>query len=129
MEKILIAYFVFVLFVHTWAPQALLMHLEQHFLILHALLQTNQYVYLLSIFMSISVDRCTVLTYGWGEEPGCTYNWGGGGGSPKRLYKAPTDNAKPQQTIESPDRQYKAPKRVFKAPTDYTKPRKDYRNL
>ena len=38
-----------------------------------------------------------------------------GPGGPKRLYKAPTDNTKPQQTIQSPNRQYKAPK-------DYTKP-------
>ena len=35
--------------------------------------------------------------------------WGGRGGSPKRLHKAPTDKTKPQQTIQSPDRQYKAP--------------------
>ena len=36
--------------------------------------------------------------------------------SPDRLYKAPTDNTKPQQTIESPDRLYKAPERLYKAP-------------
>ena len=40
---------------------------------------------------------------------------------PKRLYKAPTDNTKPQKDytkpqniIQSPDRLYKAPKRVYK---------------
>ena len=39
---------------------------------------------------------------------------GARGGGPKRLYKAPTDNTRPQQTIESPDR-------LHKGPTDYTK--------
>ena len=34
---------------------------------------------------------------------------GKGGGSRKRVYKAPTDYPKPQQTIQSPDRLYKAP--------------------
>ena len=32
------------------------------------------------------------------------------------LYKAPTDYTKPQQTIQSPDRQYNAPKRLYKDP-------------
>jgi len=52
-----------------------------------------------------------------------------GPGSPERLHKAPTDYTKPQQTIQIPDRLYKAPKRLYKAPkrlhkapTDYTKP-------
>ena len=34
---------------------------------------------------------------------------GEGGEAPSRLYKAPTDKTKPQQTIKSPDRLYKAP--------------------
>ena len=36
------------------------------------------------------------------------------------VYKAPTDYAKPQQTIQSP-------KTLYKAPTDYTKTLKDYK--
>ena len=36
--------------------------------------------------------------------------------------EAPKDFTKPQQTIQSPDR-------LYKAPTYYTKPPKDYRNL
>ena len=44
-----------------------------------------------------------------------------GPGGPKRLHKAPTNNTKPQQTIQSPNR-------LYKPPTDYTKPRKDYTN-
>ena len=32
---------------------------------------------------------------------------GGGGGRPKRLYKAPTDYTKPRLTIQIPDRLYK----------------------
>ena len=43
-------------------------------------------------------------------------NGAGGAGGAKRLYKAPTDNRKPQQTIESLDRLYKAPERLYKAP-------------
>ena len=39
---------------------------------------------------------------------------GGGGGSPNRLYKAPTDYTKPQQLIQSPNRQYKAAKHYTK---------------
>ena len=39
-----------------------------------------------------------------------------GGGSPRRLYKAPTDNRKPRQTIESPDRLYKAPEKIIQSP-------------
>ena len=31
-------------------------------------------------------------------------SWPLGGGSPKRLYKAPKNNTKPQQTMQSPDR-------------------------
>ena len=38
-----------------------------------------------------------------------------------RLYKAPTDYTKPQQTIQSPNRQYKAP-------TDNTKPQQTIQN-
>ena len=41
---------------------------------------------------------------------------------PNRLYNAPTDNTKPQQPVQSPDRLHKAPKKQYKAPTDYTKP-------
>jgi len=47
-----------------------------------------------------------------------------GPGSPERLHKAPTDYTKPQQTIQIPDRLYKAQKRLYKAPTDFTKPQK-----
>ena len=34
--------------------------------------------------------------------------------SPDKLYKAPTDNTKPRQTTQSPDRLYKAPKQLYK---------------
>ena len=34
--------------------------------------------------------------------------------SPDRVYKAPTDNTKPQQTIQSPNTQYKAPETLHK---------------
>ena len=43
----------------------------------------------------------------------CGAPWGAGGGrggSPKRLYKAPTDYTKPRQTIQSPKTLYKAQK-------------------
>ena len=48
--------------------------------------------------------------------------WGGGGKpqktlqSPNRQYKAPTDYTKPRQTIQSPDRQYKAPEKTIRNP-------------
>ena len=38
------------------------------------------------------------------------------------VWEAPTDNTKSQQTIQSPDRLYKAPK-------DYTKPKNIRQNL
>ena len=34
---------------------------------------------------------------------------GPGGGSPKRLYKAPTDNTKPQKTIQSSEKTIQRP--------------------
>ena len=48
------------------------------------------------------------------------------GGSPKRLYKAPTDYTKPQSDYTKPNRLYKAPtgNSPYKAPTEYTKPEK-----
>ena len=52
---------------------------------------------------------------GWGD--------GGGRGGDKLgwghiriLYKAPTDDTKPQNTIQSPDRLYKAPTNYIKPP-------------
>ena len=49
-----------------------------------------------------------------------------GWGHIRILYKTPTDYTKPQQTIQSPDKLYKAPERLYKAPTDYTKPQANY---
>ena len=37
--------------------------------------------------------------------------------SPDRLYKAPTHYTKPRHTVQSPNTLYKAPKRVYKDPT------------
>ena len=51
---------------------------------------------------------------------------GPGGGRPKRLYKAPTDYAKPQKEYTKPRQTIKRPDRLYKTPTDYTKPQKDY---
>ena len=50
-----------------------------------------------------------------GEAPA---EGGGRGGDRLGLYEAPTDNTKPQQTIQSPRNinLYKAPKRLHKAP-------------
>ena len=44
-----------------------------------------------------------------------------GSGHPKRLYKAPTDYTKPQQTIQNPNRIYKAPQSLHKTIKHYTK--------
>ena len=46
----------------------------------------------------------------------------GGGPPAEGPAEAPKDFTKPQQTIQSPDR-------LYKAPTDYTKPPKHYTNI
>ena len=43
--------------------------------------------------------------------------------SPRRLYKASTDNTKPRQTLQSPRKTIESPDRLYKAPTNYTKPK------
>ena len=48
---------------------------------------------------------------------------GARGGKPQKTLKSPTDNTKPQQTIQSPNRQYKAPTDNTKPQTDNSKPR------
>ena len=45
--------------------------------------------------------------------------------SPDRLYKAPKDNTKPRQTLQSPTKTTQSSRRLYKAPEDYTKPQKD----
>ena len=51
-----------------------------------------------------------------------------GGGGPKRLYKAPTDFIKPQQTIQDIKRLHKDNKRLYKAPERlYKAPRQTMR--
>ena len=48
---------------------------------------------------------------------------------PKDLYKAPTDYAKPQKTIQSPRNTIQRPNRLYKAPKHYTKPKNIRQNL
>ena len=70
-------------------------HVEQHVEILHYIVQAEKAVYH-AVCLSPSRPRGRPEASWAARGP----TWGGGGGSPKRLYKAQTDNTKPQQTIQ-----------------------------
>ena len=70
-----------------------------------------------------------IITFGtrWIREKGGPV--GARGGGARRGPgggEAPTDYAKPRQTLQSPRKTIQSPDRQYKAPTDNTKPRKDY---